>query len=263
MDNVTGEISIAFGSTAYGPLWAPAVTSWLRVVGVTARHFAVQHVGKIGGAGITDRQYTMTAENQMVEDMLATDCTHLFMTEMDMILPDDCIVKLAALDKDMACGVYFLRSDIQPGRGQPCLYKRAPGVEWRKRLAARENGAYLHTPVSLFPTDKPFPVDVGGLGCVLIKRKVFEAMDKPWFDLKAATAEKNTGYGSDMYFYTHARAKGFELWADPTVLCKQIDYYITDIEDYRWQLENNPSFAGRGYIIGMGGSEINDQIPTP
>lgn len=256
---MSGEANIAFGATAYGPLWAPAVTSWLRVMGVTARQFAIQLVGKIGGAGVTDRTYTMSAENQLVEDMLNTDCSHLFMTEMDMILPDDVIVKLLALDKDMASGIYFLRSPIQPGRGNPCLYKRAPGTEWRKRLEAKENGAYLHSPVSLFPRDKPFPVDCAGLGCVLIKRKVFETLKKPWFDLKAATEEKHTGYGSDMYFYTHARAAGFELWCDPSVVCGQIDYYVTDMEDYRWQLENNPGFASRGYIIGYGGNGVAHQ----
>lgn len=253
-------VNICFGATAYGPLWAPAVTTWLRVVGVTARQVQIQQVGRIPGAGVTDRTYTMTAENQLVEDFLnIPDATHLFMTEMDMLLPDDCILKLLALDKDMACGVYFLRSPEQPGRGQPCLYKRAPGIEWRKRLAARENGAYLHTPVSLFNTDKPFPIDCGGLGCVLIKREVFEALDQPWFDLKAKTVAEHTGYGSDMYFFTHARAKGFQLWCDPTVRCGQIDYYVTDIDDYKWQLDNNPSFAGRGYIIGTGGeSPITD-----
>lgn len=253
---MSGEVNIAFGATAYGPLWAPAVTTWLRVIGVTARQFAIQQIGKIGGAGVTDRTYTANAENQLVEDMFETEATHLFMTEMDMLLPDDTILKLLALDKDMASGIYFLRSGIQPGRGQPCLYKRAAGTEWRKRLAARDNGAYLHSPISLFPKNDPFPVDCAGLGCVLIKRKVFEALEKPWFDVKSATGEKHTGYGSDMYFYAHARAKGFELWVDPTVVCGQIDYYVTDMEDYNWQLENNPSFASRGYIVGTGGNGL-------
>ena len=60
-------VNICFGATAYGPLWAPAVTTWLRVVGVTARQVQIQQVGRIPGAGVTDRTYTMTAENQLVE----------------------------------------------------------------------------------------------------------------------------------------------------------------------------------------------------
>lgn len=250
-------VNVAFSSTAYGPLWAPAVSSWLRVVGYTARHFQVEQLGKIGGAGVTDRNYTANAENQLAQEMLADNSfTHLFMTEMDMILPHDTIVKLMELDKDIAGGVYFLRGAVQPGRGQPCLYKKAPAIEWNKRRIANEEGKYLHTPVSLFPRDKPFPVDHIGLGCALIKRKVFETLPKPWFDVKSGSEEKLSGYGSDMYFFTNVKEAGFEVWCDPTILCGQIDYYITDIDDYVWQLENDPKFAGRGYIIGTGGETL-------
>ena len=244
------EVNIAFTSTGYGPLWAPVVASWLRVVGFTARKFGIEQVGKVGGAGVTDRMYTMTAENCLIKEALANpDFTHIFMTESDMILPHDCITKLLDLDKDMASGVYFLRSNLQAARGQPCLYKKADVVEASR--AVKKESTYMHSPVSLFPKNDPFRVDCAGLGCVLFKREVFEKLSYPWFDLKAG-AEDKIGYGSDMYFYTHARKAGLELWADPTVLCGQIDYYETDISDYQWQLENNPGFAGRGFIIGMG-----------
>lgn len=245
------EINIAFTSTAYGPLWAPAVCSWLQVVGYTARQFAIQQVGKLGGIGVTDRTYTMTAENLLVKEALANpDFTHVFMTEMDMILPHDTITKLVALDKDMASGVYFLRADTQAGRGQPCLYKKSTAIE-ASRSARKKLNPYYVSPVSMFPTDKPFRVDVSGLGCVLFKREVFDKLTYPWFDLKAGT-DVNIGYGSDIYFYYHARKAGLELWVDPTIQCKQIDYYETDIEDYRWQLENNPNFLKLGFIIGNG-----------
>lgn len=193
---------------------------------------------------MTDRQYTHQAENQLVTDFLDhPQLTHLFLTESDMILPHDAIIKLLALDKDMASGVYFLRSPKPEHRGQPCLYKR-PTMS-----SVNRNGDidYGHLPVTIFPTETPFQVDVAGLGCVLIKRHVFEELPEPWFDLSA----KN--YGSDMYFYTHARRKGFELWIDPTVRCGQIDYYQVGIEDWQWQVENNPTFLGQGYIVGTNG----------
>ena len=256
LSNVAPEerkpVNIAFASTGYGPMWAPCVSSWLRTVAYTARHFQIEHIGKIGGAGVTDRLYTMTAQNCLVKETLADPTvTHLFFTEMDMVLPHDCIVKLLALDKDMASGLYFLRCNTQGGRGQPCLYKKATLVEAERQL--KKSSQYMHSPLSLFPRDTPFQVDCAGLGCVLFKREVFEKLPYPWFDLKAG-AEDKIGYGSDMYFYTHARNHGLELWVDPTVQCGQIDYYETDISDYQWQLENNPGFASRGFIIGMGGN---------
>ena len=245
-------MNIAFTSTGYGPLWAPAVSSWLRVVAYTARQMDIQHIGKIGGAGVTDRMYTHSAENYLILEMLAAEpkFTHIFMTESDMILPHDTVTKLVALDKDMASGVYFLRADLQKDAGQPCLYKRAPLNKVDPRNEKR-NADYMHQGVKIFPADVPFRVDCAGLGCVLIKRHVFEKLPHPWFNLNAGS-KYEYGYGSDIYFYKHTKDHGFELWIDPTVQCGQIDYYETDISDYKWQLDNDPKFASRGYIIGHG-----------
>src|SRR5687767_4776976 len=108
------EVNVAFTSTGYGPLWATAVSSWLRAIAYASRHFTVQHVGKIGGGGVTDRQYTHMAENQLVVDFLAhPEMTHLFMTEADMVLPPDTIPALLETmddDRHMVSGVYFLRA---------------------------------------------------------------------------------------------------------------------------------------------------------
>jgi hypothetical protein len=53
-----------------------------------------------------------------------------------------------------------------------------------------------------------------------------------------------------MYFSKHAKDAGVELWVDPTVQCGQIDYYETTIDDWKWRLDNDPTFAKRGFIIG-------------
>jgi len=176
MDNgetVKKESIVCFASTGYGPLWAPAVTSWLRVIGVTARSLEVRSIGKIAGAGVTDRMYTHSSQNTLVKNFLdIPEATHLFMTEMDMVLPDDCITKLLDMDKDIASGIYFLRSGTREGVGQPCLYKRP-------LAKAKDESGYGHSPVSIFPTDGPFKVDCAGLGCILFKRKVLRKWRSP------------------------------------------------------------------------------------
>jgi hypothetical protein len=236
------DVSIAFASTGYGPVWPPAVSSWLRAVGYGARYFNVEHIGKIGGAGVTDRQYTHMAENALVSDFLASANTHLFLTEADMILPHDVLPLLyetSETGKDMVSGVYFLRANKPEERGQPCLFKRPemtnPSDPWGQ------------VPVTVFPMDRPFRVDCAGVGCVLIKRHVLETVTYPWFDLSAQK------YGSDMFFYAKAREAGFMLWADPRVQAQQIDYYITDVEDYRARLEREPEFTSRGFLAGITG----------
>lgn len=227
-------INVAFTSTGYGPLWAPACASWLRAVAVGSRHFTVTQVGKIGAAGITDRAYTHQAENGLVEDFLDNGgLTHLFMTEMDMILPPDVLPRLVELDKPIASGIYFLRN----GRGQPCLFQ--------KILTSREN-PWVFSPVTAFPTTEPFRVDHPGLGCVLFKREVFThpKMTYPWFDLAAKK------FGSDMYFYTKVKDAGIDVWAHPGVMCDQIDYHVETFDDYHKRLKEDPKYAQSGVILG-------------
>lgn len=223
---------VAFGCTAYGPIWAPAVSSWLAMLAYTSRQMEVQQIGQIAGAGVTDKMYTHSAENALIKDFIAIeDATHIFLAEMDMILPKETILTLLEADKPIISGVYFLRN----GNGQPCLYQ--------KTVTPADN-PYPHTPVSLFPTDAPFRVDCPGLGCVLMKREVFSKIKQPYFDLKEYT------YGSDMYFYTNAKTAGVEVWAHPKVMCYQIDYTVVGPEDYYRKLVEDPKFGSTGFIIG-------------
>lgn len=239
---------IFFAATNYGPMWKPVVESWLSVVGYTSRRFAVDFEWPRGradltGAAITDRMYTHSAENNIVHSFLQAEprLTHVFMTECDMILPHDTIIKLLALDQPVATGVYILRG----GTGQPCLYT--------KSYYTKEN-PYVHSPVTVFPTEHPFPLDKNGhggcpgLGCVLIRREVFEQVPYPWFDLKEGK------YGSDMYFWTKVRDAKFDVWVDPTVRAYQIEYQVPSFEDYERRLKTDPDYPKGGVIIGDDGS---------
>lgn len=232
-------IKVVWAMVSYGAMPFPAVyASHIRVVAYASRHFTVvgPEGSKIAGVGATDRTYTHQAENQVALDFLAIeDATHIMMVEQDMILPDDALVKLAALDKPIASGLYFLRN----GRGQPCLYI--------KTFTPADN-PYPHAPVTAFPTDRPFQMDPRGggcvgLGCVLIKREVFEKVPEPWFDLKAK------GYGSDMFFATKVRQAGIPVWVDPTVRCDQIDYVVVGFDDYLKRIQEDPGFQASGAIV--------------
>ena len=228
------QVRIAFASTAYGPLWRPVVDSWLRVIAWTQRELHRTGTGEIAATGLTDRMYTQTADNRLINDMLKADppLTHIFHTEMDMILPDDCVTRLLALDKPVAAGVYFLRN----GNGQPCLYRRAVSMP---------GGSFGMTPVSIYPQTRPFRLKgCAGLGCMLVKREVFETLKPPWFECKEGE------YGSDMYFYTNLLKADLEIWIDPLVRPGQIEYKVWGHDDYVNRLQQDPEFAGNGYMIG-------------
>jgi hypothetical protein len=217
----------------YGPIWAPAYETHMRVIAKTSRHLTVSHLGGMSGLGITDRMPLDMAENALTEQFLALpDATHLFLTESDMLLPDDTLLRLLALDKPIASGLFFLRG----GYGQPCLYKKLLGLP---------GNPYAKTPISLFPLTEPFKLNgCPGVGCVLIQRQVFERVGPPWFEIQAGH------HGSDMFFYTKAMDAGYEVWVDPLVACEQIEYIIWGLHHYQERLRQDPMFAAQGGIIG-------------
>ena len=229
---------IVWGMVAYGPYpYSDVYMSHMRAIAYASRHCETTMIeSSICGVGATDRMYTHSAENRIVQDFLSIEnATHLFMTEMDMVLPHDTLIKLMRLNQPIASGLYFIRE----GDGQPCLYAKAmtpPG------------NPYPHTPVTAFPTETPFKLGTRGgcpgLGCVLIRRDVFEKhVEYPWFDLK------ESNYGSDMYFYTKVRDAGLEVWVDPTIRCGHMDYRVYSYEDYVDRVKREPEFRGRGFII--------------
>jgi len=225
------EIKIVWAMPNYGPIYTPVYTSHMAAIASAASRMRVEHLGKMGAVDATDRMYTHSSENNVVQNFLdIKDATHLFLTESDMILPSDTLIRLLAHDKDLCSGVYFLRG----GDGQPCLYK--------KTITPRDN-PWVHSPVTIFPTQELFQADCPGVGCILIKRKVFETLKFPWFDLKEGM------YGSDMYFYTNVRDAGFRVWCDPAVMCDQIDYQIVGYKDYVERMKKDPKFGSNGYII--------------
>jgi len=247
------DVRIVWGLTGYGPLPYPAVyTSHMCAIAYAARQLMTTFLAPSGmlGAYATDRMYTHSAENLLVRHFLEeTDGTHLFMTELDMVLPHDTLTKLAALDKPIVSGLYFLRG----GTGQPCLYAPAP--------VTPATNKFPHSPVRIFPLDRPFKLakkgGCAGLGCVLIAREVFEAIEPPWFDLKEKNEKTQEGYGSDMYFYTKVREAGFEVWVDPTVRCDHMDYTVATYEDYVKQQKERPEDNLRGFII-----NADDTVPA-
>jgi hypothetical protein len=221
-------------------------------IAFASRYFATRFLdgpSLVRTVGSSDRTYTHTAENTTVREFLKTDATHLFMTEMDMVLPIDIIPGLLALDAPVASGLYFLRG----GNGQPCLYVKTP-------LCPPTN-PYPHTPVSLFPLDTPFKLGTRGgcpgLGCVLIRREVFEAIEEPWFDLKERNNKTMEGYGSDLYFFTKVRDAGFEVWVDPRMRAGHMDYVHVGFEDHLKRLKEDSEYGKRGFILSTHGPHTN------
>jgi SAM-dependent methyltransferase len=60
-------------------------------------------------------------------------------------------------------------------------------------------------------------IDAGGTGCMLIARRVIEAVQPPF--IRKLSDDGTAELGSDIYFCERAREKGFKVWCDWTRPC--------------------------------------------
>lgn len=121
------------------------------------------------------------AHNFLVEEGLKTDAEFFLFLEEDVVPTLEQIVKMVNRDTDIAFVDYGVN-------GWSCSAKDKKGnILW------------------------------AGLGCTLVKRGVFETLEKPWFrtdkvlrlnDNKWLDQEAKYG-GHDIWFYTKARETGF------------------------------------------------------
>jgi hypothetical protein len=136
------------------------------------------------------------------EIFLRGDYDAMLVVESDIIPPPNALTRLLALECDVAYGVYVFRQtentiNVFERYPQPARNTGESFSVWPHKLAqARAAGKV--------------PCSGGGLGCILIQRRVLETIpfrggiDGPHCD---------THFTNDVY------AAGFSMWADMTVVC--------------------------------------------
>lgn len=124
------------------------------------------------------------AQNFLVEKALGSyEITHIFSVEEDTVLPTGALAKLLQSDNDIAAIDYGVS-------GWSCITKnRNDEILWC------------------------------GLGCTLIKRGIFEKLEKPWFRSDKSLRLNDWQWidnpakygGHDIWFCTKAREEGFKI----------------------------------------------------
>lgn len=176
------------------------------------------------------------AHNKAVIGMLndPREFKALLIIGRDHIFKTDSLQKLFEADKDIIGGITTARlrslsqvrepvwsivSDWQ--NGVPVTLTRTQCLEKIKK----ENG-------------QPFEAPILGDGFMLIKRKVFEKMEPPWFyeppipKEERPNIERNTlgTIGCDIVFCKKARELGFKIWAHPGVQYIHIGKHYAAVE---------------------------------
>jgi len=134
-------------------------------------------------------------KNFIVKKALDADYTHIFFLNNDTFPSPNVINKLIAHDKDVVAG-------ITPGFCNRFFWMGQ--IEKDKVLEFRE-----------CPKELTRGKRAGGPG-MLVKRKVFEKVEFPWFDF--VQIEPGVEMSEDYYFSDKAVESGFEVWIDPNVV---------------------------------------------
>jgi len=140
--------------------------------------------------------------NQRAElslDAMREGCTHILFIDSDMRFPQDMIGRLLKHDLDIVA--------------TNCARRRMPTGPTAQLY--KENGE--RELVWTMPESTGLQ-EVGsvGMGVMLIKANVFEALAEPWFETPWRVDKR--GYiGEDVYFCQKAAAAGFKIWIDHDV----------------------------------------------
>lgn len=138
--------------------------------------------------------------------------THLFFVDSDTVPPADAVKKLFSHDKEIVSGVTpILHYDKQKavwGTLDNCFIKQdrdAEGKIIRTYAVERDSGLQEI-------------IKCGG-SCLLIKREVFEKLEKPYFKFLYNDEGTEHTQSEDLYFCNKAREAGFTIWCDTSVIC--------------------------------------------
>lgn len=133
-----------------------------------------------------------TAREEAAKTFLQGAYDSLLFVDSDMVVPVDLLTKLIEHDKDIVSALAFKRT---PGY-EPCIFKVCNELDAQ---------FYLDYPKGLTE------IEGVGMACTLIKRKVFETVPQPWFF-------PHKTLGEDLSFCVRARAAGFKIYCDTTLI---------------------------------------------
>jgi glycosyltransferase involved in cell wall biosynthesis len=157
------------------------------------------------------------ARNVAVEHVMKGGFTWLFFLDDDVIIPSNAIERLASHGKDIISGLYYRR--IEPI--EPVMCREHAG-----RITKFNPGEMLE-------------VDMVGAGCLLIHRRVFERIPKPWFEwlLDREDIPESQRASEDFAFCRKAKQYGFRIYVDTSIQCHHAGYGRSELGGHFRPLE--------------------------
>lgn len=185
---------------------------------------------------LCQRIFHDAARNGIVEDFLDSGCDVMWSLDSDIVPPRHVLDLLTMHgDKWQAAGAPYPIFMAQPGESQRQIVVTAyksidPHPETKKpRLA---------------PCAVPFEgvdfVDGLATGCLLLKREVFEKLEKPYFEFKYDPVTRAPIEGEDIGFCLKLHRLGIKFFTDFGMVCKHYknNLDLLELNNYATNLAN-------------------------
>ena len=144
------------------------------------------------------------ARNEIVTEFLKSDCTHLLFIDADTIPPQNVIDKMLEHDVPIITAITPI---VEYDEKSQMFYKKWNCVDLNDKHVKPNTGV----------------VEVKGAGasCIMIKREVFEKIERPYYRfLYQDDSGKDVCVSEDIYFIAKAVGAGYKCLADTSLICK-------------------------------------------
>lgn len=189
------------------------------------------------------------ARNKICDKVIELKAQGVFFLDTDVVAPPDAIERLRGHNLPLVSGIYY-RKQSHDGVYTPAMWARAPpGLKGGK-----------FTPIAEFPKGRLVDVEVVGMGCCWISRRLLEEWIKcetcgqlmAWTDehgermyfcqeckteprriwwfywSKERTEAPEDGMSEDFYFCQEAKRRGYKILVDTSVACKHIGFFSVE-----------------------------------
>jgi FkbM family methyltransferase len=160
--------------------------------------------------------YNIDQVRNLIADWVVKGFDYLFSVDSDIAFAPDTLKKLLAHDRDVVSGLYI---------------QRKPGQHILEIYEANDHGGVSNIPYGKLKGRNLVEVQGCGFGCVLVKAEVMQSIGYPQFKYFSALDHRNT-ISEDVDFCKKALAKGFRIWADPTIKCRHIGQGVFEVDDH-------------------------------